>query len=135
MDLRDLWLILTPFDLAMLIFMAGATCIAFGGRRLGTWLIVASFVVLVLPAVVWREWLPSYIDERVVIYVLCVVGFLVAMNVLRHILAFFVGYGAADSAVGHLLASAIISLFVILRWPARAIRRIVRGSRPWGDDS
>lgn len=144
MDLRDLWLILTPFDAALLIFLAGGTCIAFGGRRLGAWLLVAAFAVLLLPVVMpdvqslseidWRKWLPSYIDDRVVIYALCVVGFLVAMNVLRHILAFFVGYGAADSAVGHLLASAIASVFVIFRWPFRAIRRIARGSRPWGDD-
>lgn len=83
-----------------------------------------------VPEVDWREWLPDYVDERVVIYAVYALGFLVAMNALRHVLAFFVGYGAADSAVGSLLASAIASVFAIVRWPFGAIRNAARRLRP-----
>ena len=135
-------LALTPSLAALLIVLAG-TCFVFGGRKAGKRLLLAALAVAALPVVFeklglpevdWRRWLPDYVDERVVIYAVYAVGFLVAMNVLRHILAFFVGYGAADSAVGNLLASATVSVFAIFKWPFRAIRRMARGSRPWGDD-
>ena len=135
-------LALTPSLAALLIVLAGV-CFVLGGHRAGKRLLFVAIAVIALPTVLaalglpavdWRSWLPSYVDERVVIYALYVVGFLVAMNVLRHLLAFFVGYGAADSAVGNLLASATTSVFAILKWPFSTMRRLARGSRPWGDD-
>ena len=130
-------------SLAVLLIVLAGICFVFGGRKAGKRLLLAALAIAVIaPAfdelelseVDWRKWLPSYVDHRVVIYALYVIGFLVVMNVLRHILAFFVGYGAADSAVGNLLASATVSVFAIFKWPFRAIRRMARGSRPWGDD-
>ena len=135
-------LALTPSLAALLVILAGV-CFVFGGRRAGRRLLLVAIAVIALPTVLatlglpaadWRNWLPSYVDERVVIYALYIVGFLVAMNLLRHLLAFFVGYGAADSAVGNLLASATASVFAILKWPFRAMRRLARGSRSWGED-
>ena len=133
----------SAFDIAMLLAITASVCIAFGGLRVGKWIFLLALVVVALPAVPealwrslaeWRKWLAGYVDDRVVIYALGVVGFLVAMNLLRHVLAFFVGYGAADSAVGNLLASTISSVFLIFMWPFRAVRRATRGLRPEGDD-
>ena len=130
-------LALAPSLAALLIALAG-TCFVCGGRKAGKRLLLAALAVATLPIVFeelglpetdWRRWLPDYVDERVVIYAVYAAGFLVAMNVLRHILAFFVGYGAADSAVGNLLASAIASVFAIVRWPFRALRNAIRRFR------
>ena len=135
-------LALTPSLAALLIVLAG-TCFVFGGRKAGKRLLLAALAVAALPVVLdalglpevdWRRWLPGYVDERVAIYAVYAVGFLVAMNVLRHVLAFFVGYGAADSAVGNLLASAIASVFAIVRWPFRAMRNAARRLRPGAGD-
>ena len=142
MDLRSA-LALTPSLAAILIILAG-TCFVLGGRKAGKRLLLLAFAVVALPPLLdgmglstvdWRKWLPSYVDDRGVIVALCVVGFLFALNLLRHVLAVFVGYGSADSAVGGVLASAISSVFAIVRRPFRAMRRIARGSRPWADDS
>ena len=141
MALHDL--LNSAFDIAMLLAIAASVCIVFGGLGVGKWIFLLALVVVALPAVpesAWRsvvEWhdrLPDYVDDLVLL-ALYVVGFLVAMNLLRHVLALFVGYGAADAAVGHLLASAITALFVMFRWPYRTIRRAARGLRPGDDDS
>ena len=133
---------LTSTLAALLIALAGV-CLVFGAGRVARRLLLVAVAVAALPIVSeslgltdvdWRGWLPDYIDERVVIYLLYAVGFLVAMNVLRHVLAFFVGYGAADSAVGNLLASAVASVFAIVMWPFRAVRNAARRLRPWDGD-
>ena len=121
-------------SLATLLIVLAGISFMFGARRAGTGLLLAALVVIALPVVSVKLGLPDYVDERVVTIALYVVGFLVAMNLLRHALAFFVGYRAADTAAGSLLASAIISVFAIFRWPARAVRRILRGFRPWASD-
>ncbi len=49
---------------------------------------------------------------------------LIGLRMLREFLAFFVGRGAADTAVGNLLSSVIKFLFLSLVWPIRALRRL-----------
>ena len=83
----------------------------------------------------WRRWLPGYIDPDIVLYVLYAMAFLVAMNLLRHFLALFVGYGAANSATGNLLSTIIVTVATIVFWPLRALRRLGRSSRQPFDDA
>ena len=126
----------------VLIGCAGLAFI-FGGRRLGKKLLQLGVVAAVVGAAVddmglasadWRAWLPDGLDADMVVYGLYAIGFLVAMNLLRHLLALFVGYGAADSATGNLLATVITSVFAMLVWPFRALRRIGRSSHSPFDD-
>lgn len=142
MDLESL-LALGPPLAALLIALAGASLV-FGARKAGKWFFLVAIAVVVLPVIAeelgslnveWRAWLPDYVDERVFIYGLYAAGFLVAMNVLRHVLALFVGYGAANSAVGDLLASVVASVLAVIIWPFRAVRNVVRRLRPWDGDS
>ena len=128
---------------AVLIGCAGITFI-FGGRRLGKKLLQLGVVGAAAGAAAndmglasgdWRAWLPRGLDADVVVYGLYAIGFLVAMNLLRHLLALFVGYGAANSAVGNLLATVITSVFAMLAWPFRALRRLGRSSQPPFGDS
>lgn len=112
---------------------------ALGNRRLGRLLLLLALGTVAASALVpsglgWRAWLPEYIDETVVIYVICIVAFLVGLNLLRHVLALFVGYGAADAAVGGVLTSVILTVLAVLRWPLRSLRRLTGGWRRPPDD-
>ena len=70
----------------------------------------------------------------VIVYGLYAIGFLGAVNLLGQVVALFVGYGAANSAVGNLLATVITSVFAMLAWPFKALRRIGRSSHSPLDD-
>ena len=123
---------------AFMIVGAGLSFVL-GKRRLGRLLLLlavgtVTVSVLVPGGLDWRAWLPDYIDDAVVIYVLCIVGFLVGINLLRHVLALFIGYGAANSAVGNILSSVILAVFTILVRPLRALRRMGGGGRRSSDD-
>ena len=61
-------------------------------------------------------------------YVWIVIGVLVAFSVLRYALALFVGRGAADTAVGNLLAALIAFFVVVVFMPLRLLRRFFPGS-------
>lgn len=127
------------------VFIGGAgIAFIFGGRQLGKKLLLLGLLGAVagavgdeldLAGVDWRAWLSDYLPPDVVVYGLYAIGFLVAMNLLRHVLALFVGYGAANSAVGNLLATVITSGFALLAWPFRALRRLGRSSHSTLDDT
>ena len=143
MEIQHEW----PLALGALgaVLIAGAgLAFVFGGRQLGKRLLLLGLLGAVagaaadeldLAGVDWRAWLPDYLPPDVVVYGLYVIGFLVAMNLLRHVLALFVGYGAANSAVGNLLSTVITSTFAVLAWPFRALRRIGRSSHSSFDDT
>lgn len=80
----------------------------------------------------WRAWLPDHLPPT---WSCTAIGFLVAMNLLRNILVLFVGYGAANSAVGNLLSAVLTSMFAVLAWPFRALRRMGRSSHSSFDDT
>ena len=124
------------------IVIAGALFV-FGARRAGGVLLryglAAAVAGIVIDAVGlaeadWRASLPDYIDPDIVIYTLSAIGFLAALNLLRHFLAMFVGYGAANSTIGNLLSTVIVSVFTMIFWPIRALRRLGRASRQPLDD-
>lgn len=124
------------------IVIAGALFV-FGARRAGGVLLryglAAAVAGIVIDAVGlaeadWRARLPDYIDPDIVIYTLSAIGFLAALNLLRHFLAMFVGYGAANSTIGNLLSTVIVSVFTMIFWPIRALRRLGRASRQPLDD-
>ena len=143
MELQHEWPLALGALGAVLVGGAGLAFI-FGGRQLGKKLLLLGLLGAVagtagnelgFTGVDWRAWLPNYLPPDVVIYGLYAIGFLVAMNLLRHVLALFVGYGAANSAVGNLLATVITSVFAMLAWPFRALRRLGRSSHSPLDDT
>ena len=124
--------------------MASGILFIFGGRRFGAALLRYSAVAVVIGGIAhtsgisgseWRNWLPDYVEPDIVLYGLYAMAFLVAMNFLRHFLALFVGYGAANSATGNLLSTIIVSVATIVFWPLRALRRLGRASRQPFDDA
>ena len=70
---------------------------------------------------------PSIV-EGIPFYVWFGVGVLLAFSLLRYALALFVGRGAADTAVGNLLAALIAFLVVVVFMPLRLLRRLFPNS-------
>ena len=122
---------------AVLIAMSGLAFIA-GGRRAGGGLLLSGVFVAVAGALTQdlsvdelsrRLGVSPAAAESAVRYALYGIGFLVALNLLRHFLALFVGYPAADSAVGGVLSSLLLSVFAIVFWPVRRLLRVLSWTR------
>lgn len=142
LDLERGWPLVLTVAGGVVIAIAG-TFFVFGARRAGGVLLRYGLAAVVAGIVIdavglagadWRARLPEYIDPDIVVYTLGAIGLLAALNLLRHFLALFVGYGAANSTIGNLLSTAIVSVFTMIFWPIRALRRLGRGSRQPLDD-
>ena len=117
---------------AFLIVASGLAFIA-GGRRSATGLLLLGVVVAAGGAAAERVNVTGLHDRTGILppaaepllgYAFYVIAFLVALNLIRHLLALFVGYFAADSAVGGVLSSLLLSVFAVLLWPFRLLWRL-----------
>ena len=122
---------------ALLIAISGLVFIV-GGRRSGGGLLLLGVFAAVAGAVTQdssvaelsrRLGMSPATAEPAIRYALYGVGFLVALNLIRHSLALFVGYPAADSAVGGVLSSLLLSVFAVVFWPVRRLLRVLSWTR------
>lgn len=128
---------LLPALAALLIVLSGVVFVI-GGRRSGGGLLLLGVLLVVAGAVIQdlgvaelsrRFGVSPAAAEPAIRYVLYGIGFLVTLNLIRHFLALFVGYPAADSAVGGVLESLLLSVFAIVLWPVRRLLRVVSSTR------
>ena len=123
---------LFPALAAVLVVSSGLAFVAGAPRPGVRLLLLAAFAVAggeivaqtSLAELAARVGLPPAAGERALRYALYVVGLLVLLNLVRHFLALFVGYSAASSAVGGVLASVLLSILAIVFRPVRQLRRL-----------
>ena len=112
--------------LVALLVVCACIALVFGKIRAAGKFILVGLASIVAVAVVANVGFVSEAEEAFP-YILGFIGLLIGLRVLRELLAVFVGKGAADTAIGNLLAWVIRFLFLVLVWPLKVLRRLFSG--------
>ena len=114
-------------------------------RRVATELLLIGMILIIIGTALGNEpnssadwaWWPQIIDYCTTIHIVfCVVAFFTLMNILQLFLALFVGKEAAESAVGGILSSSVIGIYMWLLYnPTKKLFTSLKKLRQhWRDD-
>lgn len=118
----DFALVFTHFG--ALLFTVGGFVLMFGAKRL-----FAQFIVLGFISILIANFGPAAL-HGIPVLVLLGLGVLIGFSILGHVLALFIGRGAADSAIGNLLAYVLRVFFLPFVLPFRLFRLLMRRDDP-----